>query len=95
MLTVPSASGLDSQARNPSAPVSSAYPGGWSTRVQQQLAESYVPLLLSKPSVRGVTWNQLRDAQPHAFPHGGLFDAKERPKPALGVFASLREKYLK
>ncbi len=94
-LTIPSGSTLDSQARNPSTPLASAFPGGWSTAVQQQLTEAYLPVLLSKPSVRSVVWNQLRDAQPHPYPHGGLFDAKERPKAALGVIAALREKYLK
>ena len=78
-----------------STPLASAFPGGWSTAVQQQLTEAYLPVLLSKPSVRSVVWNQLRDAQPHPYPHGGLFDAKERPKAALGVIAALREKYLK
>ena len=94
-LTIPSGSTLDSQARNPSTPLSSAFPGGWNGQVQQQLTESYLPVLLSKPAVRSIVWNQLRDTQPHAFPHGGLFDAKEHPKAALGVIAALREKYLK
>ena len=30
---------------------------------------------MAKPAVQGVIWNQLRDNQPHDFPHGGLFDA--------------------
>jgi hypothetical protein len=94
-LTIPSSSALDSQARNPAAPLASAYPRGWSVEVQQQLTETYLPLLLSKPNVRSVIWNQLRDARPHAFPHGGLFDAREQPKFALGVIAALREKFLK
>ena len=29
---------------------------------------------LAKPMVQGVIWNQLRDSDPHDFPHGGLFD---------------------
>jgi len=94
-LTIPSSSALDAQARNPSTPLSSAYPGGWSAEAQQQLTEGYIPLLLSKPTVRSVIWNQMRDARPHAYPNGGLFDARDRPKPALGVFAAMRDKYLR
>lgn len=93
-LTAPSGSGPDPQAKSESQPLKTAYPSGWTPKIQQHWAELYVPLLLSKPYVQSVTWNQLRDAEPHVFPHGGLFDAQDRPKPALGVFAALREKVL-
>jgi hypothetical protein len=54
----------------------------------------YVTLLLAKPYVDGILWNQLRDAELHEFPHGGLFDADDHPKPALRQLASLREAHL-
>ena len=54
-----------------------------------------MPLMLSKPYVRGVFWNQLRDAEPHDFPHGGLFDHRRNAKPALRTLASIRKAHLK
>ena len=50
---------------------------------------------LAKPMVQGVFWNQLRDSQPHDFPHGGLFDARSKAKPALRTLAAIRQAYLK
>ena len=66
----------------------------WTPAVQQAWVSRYVPLLLAKGSVQGVFWNQLRDFQPHAFPHGGLFDLR-RPKPALRQLASIRQAHLR
>lgn len=94
MLTVPSSNAADPQAKSSSRPLTTAYSDGWSPRIQKQWAELFLPLLLSKACVHSVVWNQLRDVEPHIFPHGGLFDADGHPKPALGVFATMREKYL-
>jgi len=63
----------------------------WTAAAQQSWVARYVPLILSKPLVQGVFWNQLYDSQPHDFPHGGLFDRHDRPKPALGSLASIRQ----
>ena len=41
-----------------------------------------MPLLLAKTPVQVILWNQLSDGA-HYFPHGGLFDASDQPKPAL------------
>jgi hypothetical protein len=41
-----------------------------------------------------VLWNQLSDAVPHHYPHGGLFDAADKPKPALEALKQIRQKYL-
>lgn len=70
-------------------------PDSWSPKAQQAWVNRYVPLLLAKPCVQGVLWNQLRDAEPHDFPHGGLFDLRRHPKPALRQLASIRTAYLK
>jgi hypothetical protein len=56
---------------------------------------SYVPLFLAKPYIRGVLWNQLRDSEPHDFAHGGLFDTRRRPKPALERLSEIRKAYLR
>jgi hypothetical protein len=69
-------------------------PGGWTPAVQAAWAAQFVPLALAKPAVRGVVWNQLRDNQPHDFPHGGLFAADGQAKPALSTLAAIRKSSL-
>lgn len=90
-VTVPSADGDDPLA----ARRVRLRPGRWTARAQQAWVARYVPLILSKPAVQGVFWNQLYDSQPHEFPHGGLFDPKQQPKPALGTLASIRGTHLR
>ncbi len=67
----------------------------WSARMQQSWVAQMVPLLLAKPAVQGVIWNQLRDCEPHDFPHGGLFDLRRLPKSAVRTLTTLRQMYLK
>jgi len=69
-------------------------PGSWTMEVQQAWVSRYVPLLLAKPNVYGILWNQLRDAEPHDFAHSGLFDLDGRAKPALRQLATIRQTYL-
>jgi len=87
----PGAAGEDPQSRRKFAML----PDTWTPDAQQAWAASYVPLLLVKPGVQGVLWNQLRDDTPHDFPHAGLFDQDGRVKPALDVLAALRRTMLK
>jgi hypothetical protein len=70
-------------------------PESWTPKLQQAWITQYVPLVMAKPYVQGVIWNQLRDCEPHEFPHGGLFDLRRHPKPALRVLASIRQMHLK
>ncbi|MFC1597379.1 hypothetical protein ACFL5Q_05500 [Planctomycetota bacterium] len=70
-------------------------PGSWTPAIQESWVRRYVPLLLAKPYVHGIHWSQLRDSEPHDFPHGGLFDLRRHPKPALRQLASLRQAHLK
>ena len=70
-------------------------PGIWSTAAQRAWAGRYVPFFLAKPNVHGVIWNQLRDAEPHSFPHAGLFDARRHAKPILRQLATVRQACLK
>ena len=70
-------------------------PASGTAAAQQAFAARFVTLALAKPAVQGVVWNQLRDDQPHEFPHGGLFDARRQIKPALRTLAAIRQKYLK
>ena len=70
-------------------------PPGSTPRTQQAWAARYLPLLLAKPYVQGILWSQLRDTQPHDYAHGGLFDLRRHPKPALRTLASIRQAHLK
>ena len=90
MLTLPSSSAPDPlvQRRQPLH----YGPGGDATpESQQRWIEQLVPMLLAKQPVQAIFWNQLSDATPHDFPHGGLFDAAGSPKPILDTFRLLHE----
>jgi hypothetical protein len=64
--------------------------GSWNPVAQQAWAARYVPLILAKPGVQAVVWNQFDDGQPHEFPHGGLLTSQGQAKPALRTLAALR-----
>jgi hypothetical protein len=61
---------------------------------QRDWINRHVPVLLAKNVVQVVLWNQLSDAVPHHYPHGGLFDAEDQPKPALEAFRSIRQTHV-
>jgi len=44
--------------------------------------------------VQVVLWNQLSDAAPHHYPHSGVFDVEDKPKPALEALKKIRQQYL-
>lgn len=89
-LSVPSASGADPRAARKDRII--PFTGGQITPATQQAwAEQYLPALLARQPVQGIIWNQLLDSQPHAYPHGGLFDAQDRPKPLVEYLQSLRK----
>lgn len=67
----------------------------WTPKTQQLWASRYIPLMIAKPYVQGVLWGQLRDSEPHKFPHGGLFDIRRHPKSALRILASIRQAHLR
>ena len=94
-LTFPTGSAEDPKAFRKTKPLSSGAPGGWSPTAQRAWIERVIPLILAKRSVHGVIWNQLSDGLPHDYPHGGLFTADNRPKPALGTLAALRKYHLR
>ena len=89
-LVVPSGSGKDPLARLKPQPV----PAGWTPELQEQWTRHYVPLILSKPAVQAIIWNQLRDDEPHDLAHGGLIDRQGRPKPAMAQLAGIRKQHL-
>ena len=64
--------------------------GGGPVASQEAWIADFIPLILAKPYVRGVFWNQLSDGRPHDFPNGGLFNRQGRPKNALAALAAVR-----
>ncbi len=90
-ISVPSAEHEDPLARR-RVTVS---PGTSTVDTQRAWIARNVPLMLSKPFIQGILWNQVLDSQPHDFPHGGLFDQQDRPKPALHSLAAIRQAHLR
>jgi hypothetical protein len=94
LLTVPSSDQPDALARNPAKALAAAAPGGCTQATQNLWVNRFVPMLLAKPIVQAVLWNQLLDSQPHEYAHGGLFDAAGSPKAALASIAAQRRAHL-
>ena len=88
-LCIPSSPGADPNARHKSLPVQPVC----SPETQRILANRYLSLLTARSIVHGVFWAQLHDSKPHAYPHGGLFDALGRPKPILRTIAALKHAF--
>ena len=91
IVAVPSSCQPDPLALRPAGTLGES----WTPAAQQTWVGRYLPLFLAKPSVRGVFWSQIRDFEPHRFPHGGLFDLRRHPKPALRLLASIRQAHLR
>ncbi len=68
---------------------------GFSLESQADWSSCYAALALCKPSVRSVQWVHLSDAEPHLFPHCGLFDGQNQPKPVVQRLRRLREDHLR
>jgi hypothetical protein len=66
----------------------------FSLDAQRDWVADYGRLLLAKPNVQGILWNQLRDADSGEFPYSGLIDAAGEAKPALDALRQIREQYL-
>ncbi|HVX13428.1 MAG TPA: hypothetical protein VHC22_19750 [Pirellulales bacterium] len=93
-LAVPGGEASVPAGRGRLTPMAQAMPGGWSPENQAGWIKHYVPLLISKPSVHGIFWNQLVDGESEELAHGGLFDAAGSHKPALTALVGLRRKHL-
>jgi hypothetical protein len=57
--------------------------GPWGEQTQAEWIGDFIPLLMAKQSVVGVFWNHFSDSERHYFPHAGLLDANDRPKPGM------------
>jgi hypothetical protein len=69
--------------------------GGWTPQVQANWTAACAALAVCKPSVRSVQWVHWSDALPHQFPHCGLVDGRQQPKPALAQLQALRAQHLR
>ncbi|HVA49167.1 MAG TPA: hypothetical protein VNH11_22580 [Pirellulales bacterium] len=92
-LTVPGVESSPPAGRGRAAPVPQTFPGGWSPENQAAWIKHYVPLLLSKPAVHAIFWNQLFDGEAEEFVAGGLLDPAGKPKPALTALTGLHRKH--
>ena len=92
-LTLPSSAAEDPQSSGKVHVLSSELDEVTPQSQSDWIAE-HVPLLVAKNAVQVVLWNQLSDAAPHHYPHSGLFDAADKPKPALEALRKIRQNYL-
>jgi hypothetical protein len=92
-LTLPSSAAEDPKA-NGKVRVLSSEKDEVTPQSQRDWIEENVPLLLAKNAVQIVLWNQLSDAAPHHYPHSGIFDSEDKPKPALEALRKIRQQYL-
>jgi hypothetical protein len=93
-LVSPSLQTPDPLARSPAMPIPYLAGPGLSPAAQSTWAETYLPVMLAKPSVQGLVWSQLSDREPHEFAHGGVFDAAGLPKPLLQEIQQLRAQFV-
>ncbi len=94
-LGYPAMEGMDPKADG-EAPVSGGrWHEGFTPETQADWASSFAGLVLCKPAVRSVTWANLMDSVPHQFPHCGLADAEDKPRPVLKRLRELRRKHLR
>jgi len=94
-LGYPSADGFDANADPAFRVEAGQWHDGFSNATQGEWAGAFARLAMCKPYVRGVSWAQFHDAEPHQFPNCGLVDATGSVKPALERLQKLREAHLK
>jgi hypothetical protein len=93
-LGYPSARGPDLLA-DPDFRVAAGHWHGIGPAEQAAWAQAFAALAVGKPSVQGVCWTDVNDAEPHRFPHAGLVDARGQIKPALQQLHLLRQEHLR
>jgi glycosyl hydrolase family 10 len=71
-----------------------AWHGLWTPDMQAKWLETFLLIAISKPYMHAVSYADFTDSQPHTFPHAGLLDADNQPKPAHAVLKRLRDQHL-
>lgn len=92
--SLPSSNRADERARIPTSRFLRTGDAGLSPESQRAFAEGVFRLVLGKSFLHGYVWQDVSDAAPHEFAHGGLFDARSQPKPILKMFKDLRKSFL-
>jgi hypothetical protein len=92
-LAFPSASGPDANCISQLEVDADQWKRPWSDECQAEWIDCYLPMLMAKQSVVGISWSHFSDAAPHYFPHAGLLDAQNRPKPSLEHIVKYRRAY--
>lgn len=67
--------------------------GGLVDHQRLRLLETVLPMLLARPAVQGIIWQQALDGDDPRYPGSGLLDDQLVPKPPLHLFNRLRERY--
>jgi Glycosyl hydrolase family 10 len=71
---------------------------GWSPGVSDGVqgigSESVLRMLLAKPTIHAVIWNQMSDQTANALPNAGLWDCHGKAKSLLNAAAKLRQTFL-
>ncbi|MHB0955926.1 MAG: hypothetical protein ACYC6N_11345 [Pirellulaceae bacterium] len=93
-LTMPSRTDQDPQAVGPARVLVRDAQTPEVPAMDQSLARYILPLLLSKPALHAVVWNQWSDADPHEFPHSGVWDGQGHAKPLWSVLTDIRKTLL-
>ncbi len=93
-LTIPADEAPDPHARRKCQPLPGRGGSAWTPRAQADWVQAIYALLLAKPYVQSITWNQLADSGPHELPHAGLVDAAGSPRPALDVLTRFKQELL-
>lgn len=94
-LAYPAAATADSSADPELAVNAGRWRDGFTPQTQADWAATFGALAVCKPFVQAVQWAHLSDAQPHQFPHAGLLDATNKPRPAFDRLRQLREQHLR
>ena len=69
------------------------YAGNVSAETQRVWLELFVPMIMSKPAVQALVWNELHDLHNADLPNGGLLNANASAKPAFAYLESIRAYY--
>ncbi|MGE3808713.1 MAG: endo-1,4-beta-xylanase [Gemmataceae bacterium] len=93
-LGYPAASGSDDKADDGETD-SGRLGNGYDTANQAEWAYRFTALALCKPAIRSVFWTHLTDSVAHTFPHAGVLDVNNEPRPMLDKLRELRENHLR
>ncbi|MFI5455298.1 MAG: endo-1,4-beta-xylanase [Isosphaerales bacterium] len=93
-MAIPSSGAPDPKADPDVVVDSSQWPAPLDEALQALWGAKWLALAVAKPFVRTLSWLQASDANPHLYPHAGLFRPDQTPKPLLSWIQMLRNETL-